>query len=91
MEQGLCTHTWIGEFAARLIQLRPQTSIASAVASAVRCIHDARDIHPHRAVEIYLVIVGPLPRAAAAKKPRRALTFPAALFGRIRAAQPAHA
>ena len=89
MQIGSCSHTWIGEFAARLIQLRPQTSIAAAVATAVRCIHDARAIHPHRAVEIFLLVAAPTYAPRPPKKPR--LAFPAALLGRIRAGQAAHA
>ena len=53
------THSWIGGFAARLVQLRPVLSIGCAVQYAVMSIHYAADLDPARAAEIF-VIANPL-------------------------------
>jgi hypothetical protein len=48
------THSWLGSFAGRLIQLRPRLSIGSAVQYAVMNIHEAADLDPHRAAEDFV-------------------------------------
>ena len=53
MVRNHSTHSWIGSFAARLIQLRPRTSIGAAVQSAVGSYHHASDLEPARAAEIF--------------------------------------
>lgn len=55
MVKNHSTHTWIGSFAARLVQLRPVLSIGSAVQYAVMSIHYASDLDPQRAAEIFVI------------------------------------
>lgn len=55
MVKNHSTHTWIGSFAARLVQLRPVLSIGSAVQYAVMSIHHAADLDPGRAAEIFVI------------------------------------
>jgi len=62
------THSWLGSFAGRLIQLRPHISIGSAVSYAVLSIHHAADQDPHRAAEI-LVQTNPTLEAGAPWRP----------------------
>jgi hypothetical protein len=50
------THSWLGSFAARLIQLRPWMSIGSAVTCAVSSIHHAANVDPFRAAEIFVAL-----------------------------------
>jgi hypothetical protein len=46
------THSWLGNFAGRLLQLRPGLSAASAIHCAVENIHRSSDIDPQRAAEL---------------------------------------
>jgi hypothetical protein len=46
------THSWLGNFAGRLLQLRPDLSAVSAVHCAVENIHRSSDIDPQRAAEL---------------------------------------
>lgn len=75
MPEQPCTHAWIGGFAARLIQLRPRTSVGSAVGCAVACFHDAAALPPARAVDIFLL--------TRATPPRRLPGLPAAVPSRV--------
>jgi len=50
-----CTHSWLGSFAGRLIQLQPTMNIGSAVQYAVMSIHHASDLDPRRAAEIFVL------------------------------------
>jgi hypothetical protein len=68
-----CTHSWLGSFAARLIQLRPQTSIGSAVSCAVSSIHHAADMDPCLAAEIFVQMNNPDPRLSSPGARYRAL------------------
>jgi hypothetical protein len=45
------THTWIGGFAARLLQLCPGFSVVQAVNCAVESLHDSEDAEPRQAAE----------------------------------------
>jgi hypothetical protein len=47
------THSWIGGFAGRLLQIRPRMGVGSAVTCAVTCIHHASGIEPRRAAELF--------------------------------------
>jgi hypothetical protein len=49
------SHSWIGRFAVRLMQLRPSMNIGSAVQYAVTSIHHAADLDPCRAAEILVL------------------------------------
>ena len=69
MDQKYSSHSWIGSFAGRLLQLRPHMSVGSAVHCAVHSIHHATDLDPLRAAEIF-VLANPLPDQA---KKRRAM------------------
>jgi hypothetical protein len=84
-----CTHSWLGSFAGRLIQLRPSMSIGSAVSYAVLSIHHAADIDPHRAAEIFAQ-ANPVPEPSTPQRAPRRVASPAAryraLFGGISAA-----
>jgi hypothetical protein len=66
MANSHCTHSWLGSFAGRLIQLRPRLSVGSAVTCAVSSFHHAADIDPHRAAEIF---ASAIPVVGTAKKP----------------------
>jgi hypothetical protein len=83
-----CTHSWLGSFAGRLIQLRPSMSIGSAVSYAVSSIHHAADIDPHRAAEIF-VLANPMPEPVTQRRAARRVDSPAAryraLFGGLAA------
>jgi hypothetical protein len=52
MVQTHCTHSWLGSFAARLLQLRPGMSLGSAVHCAVQNIHKSSDLDPTKAAEV---------------------------------------
>lgn len=82
-----CTHSWLGSFAGRLIQLRPSMGIGSAVSYAVLSIHHAADIDPHRAAEIF-VQANPMPEPVVQRAARQ-VDSPAAryraLFGGLAA------
>jgi len=60
------THTWVGNFAGRLMQLRPHLSIGAAVNYAVHSIHHASDLDPQRAAEIF-VFANPMTESASPK------------------------
>jgi hypothetical protein len=45
------THTWLGAFAARLLQLRPGFDASSAIRCAVENIHDLTELDPRCAAE----------------------------------------
>jgi hypothetical protein len=47
------THSWIGSFAGRLMQLQPDLSVASAVRCAVESIHHSTGLDPHQAAEAF--------------------------------------
>jgi hypothetical protein len=49
-----CTHSWLGSFAGRLMQLRPDMSIGSAVHCAVEHIHHATHRDPEQAAEAFV-------------------------------------
>jgi hypothetical protein len=70
------THSWLGTFAMRLIQLRPRLSIGYAVTCAVSSIHCASEIDPRRAAEIYLQ-ANPIPKQAASRRATRRVSAPA--------------
>jgi hypothetical protein len=46
------SHAWLATFAARLIQLRPSMSAASAVRHAVANFHHAEGLDPRHAAEL---------------------------------------
>ena len=48
---GQSYHSWLAIFAGRLMELRPQASIASAVRCTVANIHDAADLDPRAAAD----------------------------------------
>jgi hypothetical protein len=91
MVKNHSTHTWIGSFAERLVQLRPVLGIGSAVQYAVMSIHYAADIDPRRAAEIF-VISNPMSDSI---KQRRAepppAVSPAARYRNLFGARTAHA
>jgi hypothetical protein len=47
------THSWLGSFAGRLMQLRPDLTLGSAVHCAVEHMHRATDLDPQSAAEEY--------------------------------------
>jgi hypothetical protein len=53
MEKKYSTHSWLGSFAGRLIQLWPSMHIGSAVQCAVMSIHYAVDLDPRQAAELF--------------------------------------
>ena len=67
------SHSWIARFAARLMQLRPQASIGSAVSCAVHSIHHAGGIDPRRAAEIFVLTHATTGRTEQLRPARRAL------------------
>ncbi|MEP7297494.1 MAG: hypothetical protein ABI702_15015 [Burkholderiales bacterium] len=78
------SHSWIAKFAARLMQLRPQSSIGAAVSCAVRSIHHAGSIDPRRAAEIFVLTHATTGRGEPSRPARRALAPVAtvrAMFG----------
>jgi len=90
MNKNHCTHSWLGSFAGRLLQLRPDFSLGTVVSCAVHSIHHAGNIDPHRAAEIF-VLANSVPRKSG-RSPRPAES-PSAnyrnLFG-LRTTEPAH-
>jgi len=74
-----CTHSWIGSFAARLIQLRPTLNIGSAVQYAVMSIHHASDLDPRRAAEIF-VLANPTAAPLRHRQAERQTEAPAARY-----------
>lgn len=91
MDNPHTTHSWVGSFAGRLLQLRPELGIGSAVNYAVHSIHHAADLDPQRAAEIF-ILANPLTDAERARRAERPSEPPSAkyraLFGH-RAAQTA--
>jgi len=73
------THTWVGGFAGRLMQLRPHVGIGSAVGYAVLSIHHAGDLDPHRAAEIF-VLANPLVEPAQPKRASSPVEPPSAKY-----------
>jgi hypothetical protein len=72
------THSWLGSFAGRLIQLRPHISVGGAVTCAVSSIHYAADIDPRRAAELFVIanpVTKTIRRARAAPKDRSAAAY----------------
>jgi hypothetical protein len=47
------THSWLGSFAGRLMQLRPDLTLGSAVQCAVEHLHRATELDPQSAAEEY--------------------------------------
>lgn len=79
-----CTHSWLGSFAGRLIQLRPTMNIGSAVQYAVMSIHHASDLDPRRAAEIFVLanpVAGPLRQRKAERQTEAPAARYRALFG----------
>ena len=91
MDNNHSTHSWVGSFAARLMQLRPHLGVGAAVNYAVLSIHHAADIDPHRAAEIF-VLANPMNTPGQKSHASRPAEPPSAkyraLFG-LRAAMPA--
>jgi len=50
---GNSSHTWLGKFASRLLELRPRASAVSAMRCAVSTFHDAGDLDPRQAADSY--------------------------------------
>ena len=50
---GDSSHTWLGKFASRLLELRPRASAVSAMRCAVSTFHDAGDLDPRKAADSY--------------------------------------
>jgi hypothetical protein len=86
MVKGHCTHSWLGSFAVRLIQLRPKMSVGRAVSCAVASIHRAADIDPLRAAEIFAQM-NPISELDTQRRARQRMDFAAAgdvrVFGRL--------
>lgn len=61
------THSWIGSFAGRLMQLRPTMSLGAAVRYAVMSIHHAEQLDPVRAAEL-LVMADPVTTPIAGRR-----------------------
>ena len=85
-----CTHSWLGSFAARLIQLRPELHIGSAVQFAVTSFHHAAHIDPERAAEIFAAAVPAIEPSRGMHGARRAEP-PAARYRTLFASQAASA
>ena len=68
MVKNHSTHSWLGGFTERLVQLRPTLNVATAVQYAVMSIHYAAELDPRRAAEIVLSN----PASEAVKKRRAA-------------------
>jgi len=47
------THSWLGRFCVRLMQLCPDTNVAHAVQHAVATFPYASDLEPERAAEVF--------------------------------------
>ena len=45
-------HLWLGRFAVRLMQIRQEMTLSSAVARAVKAHGYAAELHPERAAEL---------------------------------------
>lgn len=74
-----CTHSWLGSFAGRLIQLRPAMNIGAAVQYAVMSIHHASDLDPLRAAELF-VLANPPATPIRARRAERQAEAPAARY-----------
>jgi len=79
MDHHHSTHSWVGSFAGRLLQLRPELGIGSAVNYAVHSIHHAADLDPQRAAEIFL-LANPLGESAKARRIERPSEPPSAKY-----------
>ena len=53
MVKKYSTHSWLGSFAGRLMQLQPHMSISCAVRCAVESIHHSIGLDPHEAAETF--------------------------------------
>ena len=62
------THSWLGGFAARLLQLRPHVSLQSAIQCAVVNFHHAADMAPQAAAELF-VQANPIVGGSAPSRP----------------------
>jgi hypothetical protein len=47
------SHTWLGMFAIRLLELRPSASVVSSIRCAVLRFHVAGDLDPRKAADSY--------------------------------------
>jgi hypothetical protein len=70
MDTQSSSHWWLGRFAARLLQLNPQTSAPCAIHRAVANYHRARHLAPDEAADIFC-----LARDAQAQSARYRATF----------------
>jgi len=52
----LSTHTWLGQFAARLMELRPETTLVQAVQCAVANFPFAEHLEPEKAAAMIAAV-----------------------------------
>ena len=88
MDSTHSTHSWVGSFAGRLLQLRPELGIGSAVNYAVHSIHHAADLDPQRAAEIFILANPP---AEATRRSARPSEPPSAKYRALFGLGAAHA
>ena len=50
------THWWIAHFATELMALDPEMPMGFAIQSAVDSFHEARDVEPEAAAELYALV-----------------------------------
>jgi len=79
MVKNHSTHSWLGGFVERLLQLRPTLGIGSAVQYAVMSIHHAADLDPRRAAEIF-VAANPASQAIKQQRATRPKESPVARY-----------
>ncbi len=79
MVKNHSTHSWLGGFVERLLQLRPRLGVASAVQYAVMSIHHAAELDPRRAAEIF-VAANPVSRSTQPTRPARPAESPVARY-----------
>jgi len=73
------SHSWLGAFAARLLELHPQTKIGTAIRAAVRTYHDAIGFDPRVAAEHFLV-GGSMPCSVKNRDPEIGTSSPASRY-----------
>jgi len=66
---GDSSHTWLGMFANRLLELRPTASVASSMRCAVSTFHDSCKLDPRKAADNYASTRGNTRQVPAKREP----------------------
>ena len=71
LTSGASSHSWLGMFASRLLELRPKASVVSSMRCAVSSLHVASDLDPRKAADSYAAayLRGKATRAALKEDP----------------------